>query len=42
LKSPVRQVSIEATQVPPDGARFLRAVRDALVPELRAAGRLPA
>jgi hypothetical protein len=42
LKSPVRQVSIQATQVAPDGARFLRGVRDALMSELRAAGRVVA
>jgi hypothetical protein len=40
LKSPVREISFQATQVAPDGARFLRGVRDALMSELRATGRV--
>jgi hypothetical protein len=40
LKSPMRHLSMQATHAAPDGARFLRGVRDALMSELRAAGRV--
>jgi hypothetical protein len=40
LRTPTRSFSLDQPQQPPEGARFLRAVVDALEPALRRAGRL--
>ena len=40
LRSPTRKITLDALQKPPSGARFLRAVLEALEPHLRATGRL--